>query len=898
MIGAKLGQYEVVAKLGEGGMGEVYRARDPLLNRDVAIKVLPPGLQNDAERTARFRREAQVLASLNHPNIAQIYEAGSGFLAMELVPGPTLAELIDRNGAVPPDEVVEIARQIAEGLEAAHEAGIIHRDLKPANVKRRDDGVVKVLDFGLARAVESAGPSEGDTASSPTMLSPAATQRGVILGTAGYMSPEQARGRVVDKRADIWAFGVVLFEMLTGQRLFKGETVTEVIASVIKDAPRLEALPAATPPALRLVVTRCLERDPKARLRDIGEARILLSRADQPLPGSSGRVSAGAMTPRAGRPWFGWVAGAVALAGVTAAIAWSVKPTGTVTPLRRFDLPIALDDSSSMAISPDGSRVAYLSVGHLFVRALAASDPTDIGSVPPATAVLFWSPDSRHIAYGSEGTIRVVKAEGGAPFTVCKLPPRGRLLDGLWAEDGTIYYAVWRDSIYRVPATGGSPELHIAINPANEVDFHSLTRTADGRFIVATHERGDDGVKMELFEQGKRTAVADERDAEWVRFSAPDQLLFSRIRSNQGTWVAPFERGRVDLARATLLEANATRFDVSREGTLVSMIPPRQKRQLVWAKVGTATAGAVTTDTRSIESLAGQSFESVTPALAISPDGRRAVVAIRSPDGKEEFLVRDLTSGVDTRIALPQAPTGMSTGARVSWTSNGRLLYASGGVETLQIYEWPADGSGTGRALVAGVAARMTPDGRELLFSRDERSFLRMYRAPIRPDGSVGEPVRLFNSSAEPSVRHFDLSRDGTMVAFTTVDAVTGQLNVVIATYPDLSERQQVTADGGSRPRFSPSGREVYFVSGTRDPGSGQTRGRLQVASIARNPLAAATPRTLLVEGPAGMEGVSIAGFDVAADGRILLTQPIPAAPGNEARTVLLQNWHAAVRKH
>jgi serine/threonine-protein kinase len=290
--GTRLGPYEIVSALGAGGMGEVYRARDKQLDRDVALKILPPLLAADPERLARFEREAKTLAALNHPNIAAIYGVEKNALVMELVPGRTLDEVIQARSTtgrgLPVEEAVHIAAQIAEGLEAAHEAGIVHRDLKPANIKQRDDDVVKLLDFGLARAMDSATAGAGgpvETMASLTMLSPAVTQQGIILGTAGYMSPEQARGRVADKRADIWAFGVVLYEMLTGKRLFAGETVTEVIATVIKDAPNLAALPADTPPRLRALLARCLDRDVKTRLRDIGEARVMLSRVSEPAEG-------------------------------------------------------------------------------------------------------------------------------------------------------------------------------------------------------------------------------------------------------------------------------------------------------------------------------------------------------------------------------------------------------------------------------------------------------------------------------------------------------------------------------------------------------------------------------------------------------------------------------------
>ena len=370
-------------------MGQVFRARDTKLNRDVALKILPDSFASDAERLQRFEREARTLAALNHPGIAQIYGTieteGHEALVMEFVPGRTLDEVIRasavRTGAglsIP--DVVRIASQIAEALEVAHEAGIVHRDLKPANVKVRDDDVVKVLDFGLAPCERSLRGQPLMSPSMATMLSPAMTQEGVILGTAGYMSPEQARGRSADKRSDIWAFGAVVWEMLTGRQLFGGETVTEVIAAVIKDAPDFNALPANTPPGLRRLLERCLERDPKLRLRDIGEARIALTRADEPrdVVSSPAARSAGRVLLLA--------LGALGVAAAAGLAGWIMKPGAPAAPVRRFDLPQTLADAPNAAFAPDGNRIAYIKEGRLYLHALASGVAADLGAVPPTAA--------------------------------------------------------------------------------------------------------------------------------------------------------------------------------------------------------------------------------------------------------------------------------------------------------------------------------------------------------------------------------------------------------------------------------------------------------------------------------------------------------------------------------
>ena len=360
--GTRLGVYDIAAQIGEGGMGQVFRATDTKLKRPVAIKILPPSLAADQDRLARFQREAEMLASLNHPHIAGIYgleeSAGVTALVMELVEGDDLSQRIAR-GAIPIDEALPIATQIAEALEAAHEQGIIHRDLKPANIKVRADGTVKVLDFGLAKALDQSAASSLQSPAalsmSPTITTPAMTRAGMILGTAAYMSPEQARGKTVDKRADIWAFGCVLYEMLTGERQFGGDTVQETLAAVIKDPLRLERLPDEVPRPIRQLLARCLDRDPRTRLRDIGEARVWLSRIDDPEAIAAPPVDA---PGRRSRVTLALAAGSVVLTALAGIVAWQMKPTG-IAPVRRFDLPAAIAAAKDVAIAPDGSRLAY-----------------------------------------------------------------------------------------------------------------------------------------------------------------------------------------------------------------------------------------------------------------------------------------------------------------------------------------------------------------------------------------------------------------------------------------------------------------------------------------------------------------------------------------------------------
>src|SRR5688572_13320971 len=382
--GARVGPYQIVASIGAGGMGEVYRARDTSLNRDVALKILPDAFAADPDRLARFTREAQTLASLNHPNIAQIHGLEDGLpvraLVMELVEGPDLAQRIAQ-GPIPADEAVAIARQIADAIEAAHEHGIVHRDLKPANVKVRDDGTVKVLDFGLAKALEGSGPTStgGPLSFSPTVASPVVTGLGMVIGTAAYMAPEQAKGKSVDKRGDIWAFGVVFYEMLTGRALFEGETVSEVLASVIMRDPDLTALPSSVPAPVRHVIARCLVRDPKLRLRDIGEARLVLAGSvPVAVPDVGPRVEPSRTV--GGRLWPILAGGLTLSLLVTGAMLWRVAATPSDVPLTRFEVrppdktSLVLVARPSVALSPDGSMMAFIAstegVSRLYVRSL------------------------------------------------------------------------------------------------------------------------------------------------------------------------------------------------------------------------------------------------------------------------------------------------------------------------------------------------------------------------------------------------------------------------------------------------------------------------------------------------------------------------------------------------
>ena len=530
--GQRLGPYEIHGLIGAGGMGEVYQARDTRLGRDVAIKV------SAAEFSERFEREARAIAALNHPNICAIYDVGPNYLVMELVPGPTLAEVI--TAARTPDaegvrvaDVLAIARQIAEALEAAHEKGIVHRDLKPDNVKITPDGAVKVLDFGLAKALDDEQPTAAPDANSPTFMSPVRTERGLILGTARYMAPEQAKGRPVDRRADIWAFGVVLFEMLTGRRLFRGETATEIIAAVIKDDIALDRLPPDVPPAIRRLLARCLERDPRQRLRDIGEARIAL--ADPASIATSAMAQPPPAPGRSRASWLGWTALTLVLSGAVGAVAWWLKPDAEL-PLRRIDLADPLASSNGLALAPDGSRIAYVSGAHLYVRALDALAPQDLGAVHVTAGLPFWSPDGRTIGFFAAGAINTISVGGGSMRQVCRIPAGGRPLDFVWRPDGTILFAVSRDGVYTVPAAGGTPAVYLAIDPKTEIEFTSISVLPDNRLIVTTRIREPSSFRTELVGSGpdrRRTTILTDADVTFVKYDPLRPAALQATRAEQ-----------------------------------------------------------------------------------------------------------------------------------------------------------------------------------------------------------------------------------------------------------------------------------------------------------------------------------------------------------------------------
>ena len=582
MIGKSIAHYRVTEMLGKGGMGEVYRATDTKLNRDVALKVLPEVFARDADRMARFKREAHVLASLNHPNVASIYglEEADGVhcLVLELVEGPTLAERI-QEGAVPLDESLNIAKQIADALEAAHEKGIIHRDLKPANVKVTPEGMVKVLDFGLAKALAEPA-SEAVTENSPT-LSVAATHAGIILGTAAYMSPEQARGQEADKRADIWSFGVVLYEMLTGKRTFEGQTVSDTLAAVLRAEVDWEALPTGTPATIRKLLQRCLGKDRKRRLQAIGEARIAIEEYISDPAASSMLISAPALAPpptwRRALTWA--VAGMLAI--VAAVGLWAPWRTGSPPMRLSIEVPpgesLVTNRGAAAVISPDGTRLAF-AVGEgaqrkLHLRSLDQLQATEISGTGEVHSP-FFSPDGEWVGFFGNGLLKKVSVRGGATVTLCVVQSAG---GGSWSEDGTIIIAPTRTSgLSRVSSAGGTREDVTTLDKEKDEVSHRWPQVLPGgKSVLFTVGLGGayGNIEVQSLESGERKTV--QQAGIYGRYLPTRHLAYVR----EGTlFAAPFDLGRLEVTGppAPIVEDVQTslpywgaQFDFSQTGTLV-----------------------------------------------------------------------------------------------------------------------------------------------------------------------------------------------------------------------------------------------------------------------------------------------------------------------------------------
>jgi WD40 repeat protein len=792
--GKKLGTYEIVAPLGAGGMGEVYRAKDTRLGREVAIKVLPAAFAQDPERLARFEREARLLAALDHPNIARIFGLeeldGARGLVLELAEGEDLSARIAR-GALPPDEAIAIALQVARALEHAHERGIVHRDLKPANIKLGRDGAVKVLDFGLARAFEGEAAAPDPRVSQSPTITQNMTSAGVILGTAAYMSPEQARGRPVDRRADIWSFGVVLYEMLTGKRPFTGETVSETIASVIKDEPDFGALPAGLPASVRPLVERCMTREPSERLRDIGEARIVLA-----APGHAQGPAAG-HAPARGR-WLAPAAAAALAVAATAVAFLGFAPAHPAGPVRRFRVPVeGLKTTffTPLALTRDGRTLAYEAGDRIWVRRMDRPEPTEVPGSNKGRAP-FWSWDQSTLCFCTNKKLWAFTPGAEQSRELCDIPESGEIVGGAWGAGGRIALAVWRGGLYEIPAGGGETRMTIPLDSAT-VDFHGPFFLPDGRTLMLyIHDKGEQSAVavVEGSPPRLRRVFMDPR-AGSASYSPTGHLLVTRESNTLGgeTWAVPFSAGsRATTGPAFRVLDHAGFASGGSDGLLVAAedeAPPQG--QLVWRR----------RDQSEVEPVGEPQQGLSSPSL--SPDGGRvAYVAIQ--DGNPELWVQDLVRGTRTRLAPSPSMEGDPT-----WSSDGSRIYffRGGTVGASRIMVVASDGSGSPDSVVRGQQPALSPDGRNLVYTVDRRGNSDLWTAPMN-DRSAAKPfLATASDESDPS-----FSPDGRWIAYASDES--GRTEVYIRRYPEGDLRSQVSVSGGSWPRWTRRGDGIFFVKG------------------------------------------------------------------------------------
>jgi Tol biopolymer transport system component len=820
--GAKLGSYEITAAIGAGGMGEVYRAHDSRLNRDVAIKVLPEAFAHDPERLSRFQREAKMLASLNHPNIATIHgleqSNGTSYLVMELVSGETLAERVKRDGAVPMEEALAIAKQIAEALEAAHEKGIIHRDLKPANVKVTPEGKVKVLDFGLAKAF-AGDVADSNPSQSPT-LSAVATMQGVLLGTAAYMSPEQARGKSVDKRTDIWAFGCVLYELLTGKQVFAGDDITDILPAVVRAEPDWQALPAATPAQVRALLRRCLQKDKAQRLQAAGDARIEIHEA---LTAPAAAEPGGAQ--RKSRERIAWAtAGALALIAVALAIGFALRAPKPPQPMR-LSAEIGADASLYTAfgpaaiLSPDGTRLALVASGtdqkrRIYVRLLDQLQATVLSGTENAIDP-FFSPDGQWIGFFADGKLKKISVQGGAAVTLCDVPAdRG----GSWGDDGAIVFTQGvQVALSKVSSAGGTPQPLITLDKQGGEITQRWPQTLPGSkavlFTSATHGFNYDDADIVVYSMASGQRKTLQRGGFHARYVPSGHVVYM----HEGTLFAvPFDLKRLEITGqpAPILEGvvsnpnGGAQFSFSETGNLV-YVPGRvgnQNVSIYWMD----HEGKFTP----LRETPGSYFNP-----AFSPDGKR--LALEIFDGKR----RDIWVYEWERDALTRLTFAGEGNSNPVWTPDGqRIIYSSQEKgRAFNLWWIRSDGAGDAQRLAESTAFQAAGSWRPYdktlaFFQQNPGTGFDVMTLPIegneKSGWKTGEPKPFVNSAfneVEPA-----FSPDGRWLAYMSNES--GSYEVYVRPFPGPGGKWQISTGGGVLPKWSRNGKELFYrTMGTMD---------------------------------------------------------------------------------
>jgi eukaryotic-like serine/threonine-protein kinase len=892
--GTRLGVYEVTAQIGEGGMGQVYRATDTKLKRQVAIKILPPSLGADHDRLARFQREAEVLASLNHPNIAAIYgleeSSGVSALVMELIEGDDLSQRIAR-GAIPLDEALPIAKQIADALEAAHEQGIIHRDLKPANIKLRSDGTVKVLDFGLAKALEPASAASANVTASPTITSPAMmTGVGVILGTAAYMAPEQAKGRPADKRADIWALGCVLYEMVTGQRAFSGEDVAETLAHILTKEPDWTALPASTPTPIRRLLRRCLEKDRRRRLADAADARLEM---DEALA-SSGDASAMSL-PIQEAAWvrtLPWAVVGLLGAGLgLVLVLWA--PWRQTAPLGVTRSTITLSGATELALggigreialSPDGRRLVYVGNNYtqLFVRALDALEPVALATVSSGIFSPFFSSDGQWVGFftGSSFELQKVAITGGAATKIARVD--GIIRGATWAADDTITFATMNTDtgLQRVSAQSGSIDVLTRPDREHGEADHLWPEILPGGhavlFTITSQTGGLDTAQVavrDLRTGTQRVLVHGGSDAHYVTSGHLIYIAAGALRA------IPFDVDRlethgtaVSMLPLSTTALGAANLAVANDGTLV-YADTTNARTLVWVD-RTGKEEAVGAPPRAY----------LQPRL--SPDGKR--IAVWSNDQTNDISIWDLEKKTLTPLTLDpgedQHPLWTQNGKRIIFSSN-----RSGGSGVFNLWWQAADGTGGPEPLSQsseqGFASGITPDGTAVVFFRNQGTTGRDLLRLALDEAHRVTPILATTVHETEGV----VSPDGRWLAYEST--MTGSKEIYVRPFPNVSDGQfRVSTTGGTRPLWAPSGKELFYI--------GVDGSLLQVSVEAKGATWNSRAPIKLFERRYFVGANSGRSYDVSLDGQRFL---MIKGPGTDASAspslILVQHWDAELKR-
>ena len=808
MIGRTLSHYQITEKLGAGGMGEVYLAHDTRLGRDVAIKVLAEGVARDPERIARFQREARTLAQLNHPNIAAIYDFeqvdGVPFLVLEYVPGPTLAEQIAQ-GPLAVETALQICSEVGQAVEAAHEKDIVHRDLKPANIKITPEGKVKVLDFGLARAL-SDDVAGGDPSRSPTM-SMGATRAGVILGTAAYMSPEQARGRPLDKRTDIWAFGCVVYEMLTGRPVFAGDTITDIFAAIVGREPDWAALPAATPHGVKRLLHRCLEKDAGRRLRDISDGRMLLEEwsGSPEVSAVSAATGAAAAVPRRA-PWS--LAAALGAGTIIAGIAvWFLKPPLPAPP--RFpkrltmEIPPAsrTDFGSNVVLSPDGRRLAYIAVREgqrqLFLRSMDQLEPTLVRGSGTAGGP-FFSPDGQWVAFFAAGSLRKVSVTGGAPQTICNIAGRG----GSWGPDNTIIFSAGAaGALMKVPAAGGTPQPLTTLDPAKKERAHLWPEILPGAkavlFSIVSASFDDARIVAQRLESGERSILVE--GGTHPHYSPTGHLVYGRAG---GLVAVPFDLERLQVTGTPVPVVEGVAFNATSGAVQASFSGDGSLVYIGGGGEAAAKLALLWVDRKGVSRPATETRAAFHDPR-FSPDGKRLAVNVTSDHN--DLWVLDTARDTLTRLTFE------GDNHWHAWTPDGkRLAYGStraGGAYNL--FWKPADGSRADERLATNdqqqMATSFSPDGRALAFTQGGDIWI----LPLEGDR---KPRPFLQTQFQEGNAHF--SPDGRWLAYESVE--TGRKEVYVQPYPGPGGKWQISTEGGFEPLWARSGRELFYRSGNK----------------------------------------------------------------------------------